>query len=80
MLAEAKHSPNKPPEEPNEKPATSEAHLIMQGPHQMGGLDTNNPKPLLAPFPPLIDPALTSTMERTTIYNVPYRRAINTST
>jgi hypothetical protein len=79
MLAEAKYSPNKPPEEPNEKPVTSEAHPIAQGPCQIGSLDIDNPKPLLAPIPSLIDPAPTSATEHTTTYDMPYHRAVNTS-
>jgi hypothetical protein len=43
----------------------------------MGGLNINNPKPLSAPFPSLIDPAPTSATEHTTTYNMPYYGAIN---
>jgi hypothetical protein len=73
----AKCSPNKCLEKPNEKPAISKVHLIMQGPHQTDSLDINNPKLLSAPFPPLIDSAPASATEHATIYNVPYHRAIN---
>jgi hypothetical protein len=76
---EAKCSPNKPPKEPNKKPAISEVHPIVQGPCQTGGLNIDDPKPLLA-LPPLIDLAPTSVIECTTTYDVPYCRAINTST
>jgi hypothetical protein len=79
MLAEAKCSPNKPPEEPNKKLATSEVHPITQGPHQMGSLNIDNPKPLLA-LPPLTDPAPASAVECTTICDIPYCGAINTPT
>jgi hypothetical protein len=79
MLVEVKHSPNKPLEEPNKKPVTFKVHPITQEPHQMSSLDINNLKPLSA-LPPLIDLAPTSTIECATTYDVPYHKAINTST
>jgi hypothetical protein len=79
MLAEAKRSPNKPLEEPNKKPATSEAHPIAQGPHQMGSLNINNPKPLSAPIPSLLDLAPMSTVECTITSDMPHHGAVNTS-
>jgi hypothetical protein len=79
MVVKAKHIPDKPLEEPNEKPATSKAHPIIQGLHQTGSLDISDPKTLLAPILPLIDLAPASIAKCIITYDVPYCRAINTS-
>ena len=66
MRAEAKRNLDKPPEEPNDKSVTSEAHPIAQGPLQTGGLNIDNSKPLAALVLPLTvtDSAPRSATER----------------
>jgi hypothetical protein len=76
-LVEAKCIPDKPPEEPIEKPVTSKVHPIVQEPHQMGGLYIDDP--LSAPAPHLTDPAPASATKHAITHNVPHCRAVNTS-
>jgi hypothetical protein len=78
-LAEAKCSPDKPPEEPNKEPVTSEVHPIAQGLRQTGSLDIDDPKTLSALVPPLTDPAPASAAKCAITYDVLYREAINIS-
>ena len=77
--AEAKHSIDKPPKEPIEKPATPKAHPFAQRLHQTGGLDVDDRKSLAALAPPLTDPAPAGASNRAITHNMPHRGAVDTS-